>query len=111
MTAGPIARALRFLKRMSVSCGAPEDGAGVTEADSGGVVLPGEAAGGEPAVTGAEAGGVSSCAKEIEASNRPDTTASRVVINWRANHRDLPPEGKQIAAFARRQSRLLSTLL
>ena len=81
MTAGPIDRALRFLKSTSVSCGAAEDGAGEADADNAGLVLSGEAAGREPAVTGEEAGGDSSWAKEIEASSRPDTTASRVVIN------------------------------
>jgi len=60
MTAGPIERALRFLKSTSVNCGALEDGAGVTEADNGGVVLTGEAAGAEPAAAGADAGGDSS---------------------------------------------------
>jgi len=60
MTAGPIERALRFLKSTSVSCDAPEDGAGVTEADNGGVVLAGDAAGGDPALSGADAGGDSS---------------------------------------------------
>ena len=43
-------RALRFLKSTSVNCGAPEDGAGVTEADNGGVVPAGDAAGGDPRV-------------------------------------------------------------
>jgi len=59
MTAGPIDRAFRFLKRTSVNCGAPADGAGVTEADSGGVVLAGDAAA-EVALIGADAGGDSS---------------------------------------------------
>jgi len=48
------------LKSTSVNCGAPEDGAGVTEADNGGVVLTGETAGGAPALIGADAGGDSS---------------------------------------------------
>ena len=60
MTAGPIERAFKFLKRTSVNCGAPEEGAGVTEADNGGVVLAGDAAAGELAVAGADAGGGSS---------------------------------------------------
>jgi len=60
MTAGPMDRAFKFLKRTSVNCGAPEDGAGVTEADNGGVVLTGEATGGDPAAAGADAGGDSS---------------------------------------------------
>ena len=47
MTAGPIERAFRFLKSTSLNCGAPEEGAGVTEADNGGVVLAGDAAAGE----------------------------------------------------------------
>ena len=64
-------RALRFLKSTSVNCGAPEDGARVTEADNDGVVPAGDAAGGDPAATGAEAGGDSSCANEIEQTNKP----------------------------------------
>jgi hypothetical protein len=72
MTAGPIERALRFLKSTSVN--ALEEGAGVTEADNGGVVLAGDPAGGEPAAAGAEAGGDSSCAKikpPKDAKNKP----------------------------------------
>ena len=42
---------------------------GVTEADKAGVVLAGDAAGGDPAAAGAEAGGDSSCAKVIEVAN------------------------------------------
>src|ERR1700736_1102436 len=110
MTAGPIARALRFLKSTSVNCGAPEVGAGVTEADNAGLVLSGDAAGRAPAAAGEEPGGDSSWAKEIEVSSRPDTTASRVIINWRGNHGDLPSHSKQIAVVARRQSRVLSIL-
>ena len=53
-------RAFRFLKRTSVNCGAPPEGAGVTEADNGGVVLAGDAAAGELALIGADAGGDSS---------------------------------------------------
>jgi hypothetical protein len=81
MTAGPIERALRFLKSTSVNCGAPEDGAGVTEADNGGVVLIGEAAGGEAALTGADAGGVSSWAKRAEVTNK-SATKNRILIRW-----------------------------
>ena len=69
MTAGPIERALRFLKSTSLNCGAPDEGTGVTEADKAGVVLAGDAAGGDPAAAGAEAGGDSSCAKVIEVAN------------------------------------------
>jgi hypothetical protein len=60
MTAGPIERTFKFLKSTSVNWGAPEDGAGVTEADKGGVVLAGDATDGEPALIGADAGGDSS---------------------------------------------------
>jgi hypothetical protein len=60
MTAGPIERAFKFLKSTSVNCGAPEEGAGVTEADNGGVVLAGDTAGGEPPLIGTDAGGDSS---------------------------------------------------
>src|SRR6202011_1077924 len=98
ITAGPIDRALRFLKSTSVSCGAPEVGAGVTEADNAGLVLSGDAT--DRGAAEEDAGGDSSCAKEIEMSSRPDTTASRVVINWRRNHGDLPPRFKQIAVVA-----------
>ena len=53
-------RAFKFLKSTSVSCGAPEEGAGVTEAENGGVVVAGDTAGGELALPGADAGGDSS---------------------------------------------------
>src|SRR5213075_597602 len=84
MTAGPIERTLRFLKSTSVNCGAPEDGAGVTETDKGGVVLAGDAAGGDPADAGADAGGDSSCANEIERpTNKPKIETNRVLISLR----------------------------
>ena len=83
MTAGPIERALRFLKSTSVPCGAPVEGAGVTEADNGGVVLAGDAAAGEPAAAAAEAGGDSSCANESEQINKPKIEANRVLISVR----------------------------
>jgi hypothetical protein len=54
-----MARAFKFLKRTSLSVGAPGEGAGVTEADNGGVVLIGEALV-EAALIGAAGGGVSS---------------------------------------------------
>ena len=81
MTAGPIERALRFLKSTSVNCGAPEDGAGGTEADNGGVVLIGEAAEAEAALTGADAGGVSSWARIAEVTNK-SATRNRILIRW-----------------------------
>src|SRR2546423_1313834 len=80
MTAGPIARALRFLKRTSVNCGAPEVGAGVTEADNAGVVLSGETAVRGPAPAGEDAGGGFSCGEQIERRARPNRTTSRVLI-------------------------------
>src|SRR6266404_3067235 len=80
MTAGPIERALRFLKSTSVNCGAPEVDAGVTDAESAGVVFSGEAAGRGAAPAGEEAGGDSSCARQIEARIRPDMTTSLVLI-------------------------------
>src|SRR5438105_14255718 len=84
MTAGPIERALRFLKSTSVPCGAQVDGAGVTEADNGGVVLAGDAAAGEPAAAGAEADGDSSCANETERlTNEAKIRATRVLIGLR----------------------------
>jgi hypothetical protein len=109
MTAGPIERALRFLNITSVNCGAPEEGGGVTEADNAGVVLAGEATAGELAFVG-EGGGVSSCANDIDASNRPETTKNRVVIGWERNDGDLRWKGKRIAAFAPLKTRVLSTL-
>src|SRR5882724_12254570 len=84
MTAGPIERALRFLKSTSVPCGAPVDGDGATEADNGGVVLAGDAAGGEPAAAAAEAGGDSSCANETERlTNEAKIRATRVLTSVR----------------------------
>ena len=88
ITAGPIERALRFLKSTSLRCGEPEDGAGVTEADNAGALFSGEAAGRDPAPPGKDAGGDSSCPNAIETNNRPDTTRSRVLIgvkdkSWR----------------------------
>src|ERR1700759_3304981 len=53
ITAGPIARAFRFLKRTSVNdCGPAGAGEGVTIEESGGVVAAAEAAGGAADVTG-----------------------------------------------------------
>jgi hypothetical protein len=82
MTAGPIERALRFLKRTSLNCAAPELVGGVTEADNAGVVLSGDAAGGEPAAAADEAGGDSSWAK-TELTNKAKIKANRALINRR----------------------------
>jgi len=72
------------LKSTSVPCGAPVDGTGVTEADNGGVVLAGDAAGGEPAAAGGETGGDSSCANETERlTNEAKIRATRVLISLR----------------------------
>ncbi len=85
MTAGPIDRAFKFLKSTSVNCGAPAEGAGVTEADNGGVVLAGDAAAGEPAAAGADAGGDSSCASETErVTNKPKIEANRVLMRMKS---------------------------
>jgi len=74
-------RAFRFLKRTSVSCGAPEVGAGVTEVDNGGVVLTGETAvGGDPAAAGADAGGDSSCANEKPPKENMNKQRNRIFI-------------------------------
>ena len=81
ITAGPIARAFRFLKRTSVNCGVADDGAGATDAESGGVVLAGAATGDDPAPAGDEAGGDSSCANERVIIKRAKVKASRVLIN------------------------------
>ena len=62
-----MARAFKFLKRTSLSCGAPGEGTGVTEADNGGVVLTGDALAEAP-LAGAAGSGVSSCAARIEAT-------------------------------------------
>ena len=59
ITAGPIERAFRFLKSTSVSCGTLGEGAGVSEEESGGVVLAGDAAG-DATLIGKRPGGVSS---------------------------------------------------
>jgi hypothetical protein len=81
------------LKRTSVNCGTPEEGAGVTEADKAGVVLAGEAAG-VLALVGEETGGDSSCANEIEAMTRPNTTTSLVLIGLKENHREFTLAGQ-----------------
>ena len=81
MTAGPTERAFRFLKRTSVNCGALEAGTGVTEAESGGVVLAGKADGGDPEGAAGRPGGDSSCASAIEKANGKATKASRVFIS------------------------------
>ena len=52
----------------------------MTEADIGGVVLAGDAAGGDPAAAGAEAGGDSSCANASEQINKAELKASRILI-------------------------------
>lgn len=49
ITAGPMARAFKFLKSMSVNCGAVAEGDGVAADDKAGVVLAGEMTGGAAA--------------------------------------------------------------
>ena len=66
--AGPMARAFKFLKSTSVSCGALGDGAGVTLEVNGGVVAAAEALGDTPPV-GDPLGGVSSCAGRKETAH------------------------------------------
>jgi hypothetical protein len=77
-----MARAFKFLKRTSLTCGVPEEGTGVTEADNGGVVLTGDALGEAP-LTAAAGGGVSSCAERYEAtqieSNEKSKPESRAI--------------------------------
>ena len=63
-----MARAFKFLKSTSVSCGALGDGAGVTLEDNGGVVAAAEALGDVPPVRDA-LGGVSSCAGRKETAH------------------------------------------
>ena len=65
-------RAFKFLKRTSVSCGAPDAGAGAALEDKGGVVLAGEALGDAPP-TGETLGGVSSCASDNRLSENNTT--------------------------------------
>jgi hypothetical protein len=78
-----MARAFTFLKRTSLSCGAPGDGTGVTEADNGGVVLTGDAPGEAP-LTGAALGGVSSCAeRELAVARTTQRRKDRAVIGMR----------------------------
>ena len=72
-------RALRFLKSTSVNWGAPDDGAGVTDADKAGDVLAGDAAA-DAAAAGDEAGGDSSWAREIVLIKKAEITTVRVVI-------------------------------
>ena len=68
ITAGPMARAFKFLKSTSVSCGALGDGAGVTLEVNGGVVAAAEALGDTPPV-GDPLGGVSSCVGRKETAH------------------------------------------
>src|ERR1700726_258271 len=81
MTAGPMARAFRFLKSTSVSCGAVDEtvAAGVTEEESAGEAPAGGTLGDSAA--GDLAGGVSSCASAIEETNHATMKASRVLIS------------------------------
>src|ERR1700730_5922274 len=81
ITAGPIARALRFLKRTSVSVGGPDDGTGVTDADRGGAVRDGDATGDDPPAAGDEAGGDSSCAIPTVLIKKAKAKASLVLIS------------------------------
>src|SRR5437660_1146584 len=101
MTAGPIERALRFLKSTSVPCGAPVDGDGATEADNGGVVL---------------AGGDSSCANETERlTNEAKIRATRVLISLRNKSWQFHPVEQaprlQISVAAFRQRRNIVDLV
>src|SRR5438128_3627638 len=83
MTAGPIARAFKFLKKTSLSCGAPDEGAGVTEADNGGVVSTGDALAEAP-LTGAAGGGVSSWAeRELAVARAMQRKKDRAAIGMR----------------------------
>jgi hypothetical protein len=76
-------RAFKFLKRMSLSCGAVAVVIGVAAEDNGGVVLTGDVVG-EPPAIGAALGGDSSCA-EVKQTAEIETSAahkseSRAVI-------------------------------
>ena len=59
-----------------MSCGAPDDGTGVTDADKAGVVFAGDADG----AAGDEAGGDSSWARQTVVIKRAETNATRKVI-------------------------------
>jgi hypothetical protein len=83
MTAGPIARAFRLLKRTSVSAGGVVvAGDGVTEEDRGGVVAGGEAVGAAGAVDGSVRRTSFSCAgnEDWKQTQRIDATATAI---WR----------------------------
>lgn len=80
ITAGPIQRAFKFLKRTSVSDGAPVDGAGLILEEAGGVVAAGDVACAESELDGEEAGGDSSCANEMEQISKAGIKISRVFI-------------------------------
>src|SRR5437667_12131606 len=77
ITAGPIERAFRFLKSTSVSCGAVGEGAGVTEEESGGVVLADDHAG-EALLNGGGPGGASSCADRTEIAQIEANEAKKI---------------------------------
>lgn len=68
-------RAFKFLKRTSVSGGAVGKGPGVTEEESGGVVVTEDAAGEAPPA-GETPGGVSSCA-EAKAATQIETSEEK----------------------------------
>jgi len=81
ITAGPIERVFRFLKRTSVSCGGVGEGVGVTDEDAGAL---GEEEGVGDAAIGVMPDGVFSCAIKIEIVenqvNSPQKKPDRVVI-------------------------------
>jgi hypothetical protein len=70
-------RAFRFLKRTSVSCKALGEGAGVTDEESGGVLLAGDAIGEAP-VMSERLAGVSSCAGRIEIAKTETSEAQKI---------------------------------
>src|SRR5712692_4331308 len=91
ITAGPMARAFRFLKRTSLSWAGAGEGTGVTEADNGGAVLTGDALGEVP-LTGAAPGGVSSCAGRCEVrqieSSKTEKNLTRALIGMTCDNGD-----------------------
>jgi hypothetical protein len=84
ITAGPIERAFKFLKRTSVNWGGVDEGVGVTEEDKSAL---GEDEGVGDAAIGVLADGVCSCAVKIEIDeNQANSTwkkPDRVVIGCR----------------------------
>ncbi|MGB9474521.1 MAG: hypothetical protein WCE87_05560 [Candidatus Udaeobacter sp.] len=85
ITAGPIERAFKFLKRTSVSWGGVDEGVGVTEEDKS--ALAEDEGAGDWLAIGVTPDGVCSCAVKIEIdeiqANIPQEKRHRIVIGSR----------------------------